>query len=59
MSHHNKKERKEPSFFEVKKHKGIFAWMLSTDHKRIGLMYLYLHHDLLYCWGYPRTANET
>ena len=34
--------RKEPSFFEVKKHKGIFAWLLSTDHKRIGLMYLYL-----------------
>jgi len=36
-----KKERKEPSFFEVKKHKGIFAWILSTDHKRIGLLYLY------------------
>ncbi len=34
--------RKEPSFYEVKKHKGIFAWLLSTDHKRIGLMYLYL-----------------
>ena len=35
-------DRKEPSFYEVKKHKGIFAWILSTDHKRIGLMYLYL-----------------
>ncbi|MEE9462146.1 MAG: cbb3-type cytochrome c oxidase subunit I, partial [Bacteroidales bacterium] len=34
--------RKEPSFYEVKKHKGIFAWILSTDHKRIGLMYMYL-----------------
>ncbi len=34
--------RKEPSFYEVNKHKGIFAWLLSTDHKRIGLMYLYL-----------------
>jgi len=36
-----KKERKEPSFYEVKKHRGIFAWILSTDHKRIGLLYLY------------------
>ncbi|MCK4746883.1 MAG: cbb3-type cytochrome c oxidase subunit I, partial [Bacteroidales bacterium] len=36
-----KKERTEPSFYEAKKHKGIFAWILSTDHKRIGLMYLY------------------
>ena len=34
--------RKEPSFYEIRKHKGIFAWLLSTDHKRIGLMYLYL-----------------
>ncbi len=34
--------RKEPSFYEVKKHKGIFAWLLTTDHKRIGLMYMYL-----------------
>lgn len=22
------------------KHRGIFAWILSTDHKRIGLLYL-------------------
>jgi len=34
-------ERTEPSFYDVKKHRGIFAWILSTDHKRIGLMYLY------------------
>jgi len=33
--------RAAPSFYEVKKHKGIFAWILSTDHKRIGLLYLY------------------
>ncbi|HEC44006.1 MAG TPA: cytochrome c oxidase subunit I [Bacteroides sp.] len=33
--------RAEPSFFEYKKHKGILAWILSTDHKRIGLLYLY------------------
>ncbi len=32
----------EPSYLEYKgKHKGIFAWILSTDHKRIGLLYLY------------------
>ncbi|RMH96388.1 MAG: cytochrome c oxidase subunit I, partial [Calditrichaeota bacterium] len=32
---------KEPSYLEVKsRHSGIFAWILSTDHKRIGLMYL-------------------
>jgi cytochrome c oxidase subunit 1 len=35
-------KRKEPSFYEDKKHRGIFAWILSTDHKRIGLMYMYL-----------------
>jgi cytochrome c oxidase subunit 1 len=29
------------SYLEYKRHKGIFAWILSTDHKRIGLMYLY------------------
>ncbi len=36
-----KTERSEPSFYEVKNRKGIFAWILSTDHKRIGLLYLY------------------
>jgi cytochrome c oxidase subunit 1 len=31
----------EKSFYEAKgKHRGILAWLLSTDHKRIGLMYL-------------------
>ena len=30
------------SFFEDKgKFSGIFSWILSTDHKRIGLLYLY------------------
>jgi cytochrome c oxidase subunit 1 len=23
------------------RHKGIWSWLLTTDHKRIGLMYLY------------------
>ena len=36
-----KTERTEPSFYEVKTRKGILAWILSTDHKRIGLLYLY------------------
>lgn len=32
----------EPSYLDYKgKHRGIFAWILSTDHKRIGLLYLY------------------
>jgi cytochrome c oxidase subunit 1 len=32
----------EPSYLDYKgKHKGIFAWILSTDHKRIALLYLY------------------
>ncbi|MEE9269879.1 MAG: cytochrome c oxidase subunit I [Candidatus Krumholzibacteria bacterium] len=29
-----------PSFYETKRHPGIFAWIFSTDHKRIGLMYM-------------------
>jgi cytochrome c oxidase subunit I len=32
----------EPDYLQYTgKHKGIFAWILSTDHKRIGLLYLY------------------
>ncbi len=34
--------KREPSFLEYQgKYKGIFAWIFSTDHKRIGLLYLY------------------
>lgn len=40
MSSPEKKE--ELSFLDYPgRHKGIFAWILSTDHKRIGLLYLY------------------
>lgn len=32
---------REKSFYEVKTaHSGLLAWLLSTDHKRIGIMYL-------------------
>lgn len=32
----------QPSYLDYKgKYKGIFAWILSTDHKRIALLYLY------------------
>ena len=34
-------ERVEPSYLEVEtRHKGILSWILSTDHKRIGVLYL-------------------
>ena len=33
---------REPSYLEYKgKFKGLFGWIFSTDHKRIGLLYLY------------------
>lgn len=33
--------RQEPSYLEYKgKHSGLLGWILSTDHKRIGLLYL-------------------
>jgi len=33
----------EVNFYEVKSRwSGLFSWILSTDHKRIGLMYLFL-----------------
>ncbi len=31
----------QKSFFQEGKYKGILGWILSTDHKRIGLLYLY------------------
>ena len=32
----------EPSFLEHKgKYKGLFSWILSTDHKRIALLYMF------------------
>ncbi|MBE0653702.1 MAG: cbb3-type cytochrome c oxidase subunit I [Bacteroidales bacterium] len=35
-------QTKEPSYLEYRgKYKGILSWILSTDHKRIGLLYLY------------------
>jgi cytochrome c oxidase subunit I len=34
--------RKEVDFFHVQgKYKGILSWLLTTDHKRIGLLYMY------------------
>ena len=40
MSH--KKEVEEPSYLDYKgKYSGILSWILSTDHKRIGLLYLF------------------
>ena len=36
------KEIEEPSYLDYKgKYKGLFSWIFSTDHKRIGLLYLF------------------
>src|SRR5674476_185938 len=36
------KNNVEPSYLDYKgKYKGIFSWILSTDHKRIALLYLF------------------
>jgi len=41
----------EPNYLEYKgKYKGLFAWIFSTDHKRIGLLYLYAV-GLFFCVG--------
>ena len=37
----NKSNGHEPSYLEYKgKHSGLLGWILSTDHKRIGILYL-------------------
>jgi cytochrome c oxidase subunit 1 len=34
-------ESREISFYDEKgKYRGVLAWLMSTDHKRIGLQYL-------------------
>ena len=36
-------DHREPNYLEVRgRHDGILGWIMSTDHKRIGLMYLFL-----------------
>lgn len=36
-----KSNGEEPSYLEYKgKHSGLFGWLLSTDHKRIGILYM-------------------
>ncbi len=38
----DQESKHESSYLDYKgKHRGIFAWILSTDHKRIGLLYLF------------------
>ncbi len=38
----NERTIEESSYLEhIGKYKGIFSWIFSTDHKRIGILYLY------------------
>ena len=49
----------EPSYLEHKgKYKGIFSWIFSTDHKRIGLLYLFSILIILCHWSYPWIIDE-
>lgn len=41
MTFHNEDTELESYLVNTGKYKGIFAWIFSTDHKRIGLLYLY------------------
>ena len=50
---------KHVSFREHKgKYKGILAWILSTDHKRIGLLYLFTIMGFFYYRGIFRSGHE-
>ena len=50
---------REPSYLEYKgKHKGIFAWILSTDHKRIGMLYLFSILSMFRHRGHHWSAYE-
>jgi len=41
MSMNTTTNKNYTNFFQIKtKHKGLLAWLLTTDHKRIGIMYL-------------------
>ncbi len=49
----------EGSFYENKgKYKGILSWITSTDHKRIGLLYLYSIMTMFIVAALLGLANE-
>ena len=52
MSDHNH-DSVEPSYLVAKK--GILSWLITVDHKRIGLMYL----CLLYTSPSPRDKRQS
>ena len=50
----------EASFYHAKtKYPGIFGWLFTTDHKRIGLLYLFSTLSFFFVGVLPRSHHAS